>query len=101
MANQLDELNPEIREEGVDTNVITSERIREEFQNGKTIDGAIQKGYQNAISSIVDGNVTNVIVAIVLLAAFGTPDSLLGKIFGFLFPFLSSSVSPARALFNT
>ncbi len=78
---------------GVDANVIISERIAEEFKKGKTIDGAIQAGYSNAFSSILDGNLTNVIVAIVLLAAFGTPDSLLGKVFGFLFPFLSSSVT--------
>ncbi len=78
---------------GVDANVIISERIEEEFKKGKTIDGAIQAGYNNAFSSILDGNLTNVIVAIVLLAAFGTPDSLLGKVFGFLFPFLSSSVT--------
>ncbi|MBO5912703.1 MAG: SecD/SecF family protein translocase subunit [Clostridia bacterium] len=78
---------------GVDANVITSERIKEEFKKGKTIDGAISQGYSNAFSSILDGNITNVIVALVLLAAFGAPDSILGKIFSFLFPFLSSSVT--------
>ncbi len=78
---------------GVDANVIINERIKEEFKKGRTIDGAIAQGYNNAFSSILDGNITNVIVAVVLLAAFGTPDSLLGKIFGFLFPFLSSSVT--------
>ncbi len=78
---------------GVDANVITSERIKEEFRKGKTIDGAIAQGYSNAFNSIFDGNITNVIVALVLLAAFGAPDSILGKIFSFLFPFLSSSVT--------
>lgn len=78
---------------GVDANVIIAERIKEEFKKGKTIDGAISQGYSNAFSSILDGNLTNVIVAVVLLAAFGTPDSLLGQVFGFLFPFLSSSVT--------
>lgn len=78
---------------GIDANVIVVERIKEEFKKGKTIDGAIQQGYSNAFSSILDGNITNVIVALVLLAAFGTPDSILGQIFGFLFPFLSSSVT--------
>ncbi len=78
---------------GVDANVITAERIKEEFKKGKTIDGAISQGYSNAFSSILDGNITNVIVALVLLAAFGTPDSALGQLFGFLFPFLSSSVT--------
>ncbi len=78
---------------GVDANVISAERIKEEFKKGRTIDGAVSQGFSNAFSSILDGNITNVIVALVLLAAFGTPDSLLGKIFSFLFPFLSSSVT--------
>lgn len=78
---------------GVDANVITAERIKEEFKKGKTIDGAISQGYSNAFSSILDGNVTNVIVAIVLLAAFGTPDSILARALNFVFPFLNSSVT--------
>lgn len=78
---------------GVDANVITAERIKEEFRKGKTIDGAISQGYSNAFSSILDGNVTNVIVALVLLAAFGTPDSILARVLNFVFPFLSSSVT--------
>jgi len=78
---------------GVDTNVITSERIREEFLNGKTIDGAIQKGYQNAISSIIDGNVTNVLVAIVLMGAFGTTDGFFYKIFSWVLSFFSTSIT--------
>lgn len=78
---------------GVDANVITAERIKEEFKKGKTIDGAISQGYTNAFSSILDGNLTNVIIALVLLAAFGTPDSLLSRVFSFIFPFLSASVT--------
>ena len=78
---------------GVDANVISAERIKEEFKKGKTIDGALSQGFGNAFSSILDGNLTNVIVAVVLLAAFGTPDSVLSKIFNFIFPFLSASVT--------
>ncbi len=66
---------------GVDCNVIAAERIRDEFARGKTIDGAINSGYKNSLSAIIDGNVTIVIVSIVLMGAFGSPDSLLGKIF--------------------
>ncbi len=77
---------------GVDANVIVIERIKEEFRKGKTIDGAITQGYSNAFSSILDGNITNIIVAVVLLAAFGTPDSLLTRLFN-LIPFMSSSVT--------
>ena len=78
---------------GVDANVITAERIKEEFKKGKTIDGAVSQGFGNAFSSILDGNVTNVIVALVLLAAFGTPDGFLTQAFNFIFFFLGSSVT--------
>ncbi len=61
---------------GVDANVITGERIKEEINSGKTIDLAIYTGYKRAFSAIFDGNITMVIVAIILMGAFGTPDSL-------------------------
>ncbi len=80
---------------GVDANVISAERIKEEFAKGKTIDGAITAGFENAWSSIFDSNITNIIVSIVLLAAFGTPDSLLARVFNFLLPFLSASATGA------
>lgn len=66
---------------GVDCNVIAAERIRDEFAKGKTIDGAIELGYKKSLSSIIDGNVTIVIVSVVLMGAFGSPDSLIGKLF--------------------
>lgn len=65
---------------GVDANVITGERIKEEINSGKTIDGAISIGYKRAFSAIFDGNITMVIVAIILMGAFGTPDSLASTI---------------------
>ncbi|MDR2932217.1 MAG: MMPL family transporter [Oscillospiraceae bacterium] len=60
---------------GVDANVITAERIREELKTGKTIDGAITAGFSRAFTAIFDGNITVIIVAVVLLGAFGTPGS--------------------------
>lgn len=78
---------------GVDANVIAFERIREEFRKGKTLDGAIASGYNQSLSAIIDGNVTIVIISIVLMAAFGTPDSFLAKAFSFIFPFLGSSIT--------
>ncbi len=69
---------------GVDANVIICERIREEFRNGKTIDGSIDAGFKRAFSAVVDGNITNLIVAVILMAAFGTPDSILAKCFNFI-----------------
>lgn len=58
---------------GVDANVITSERIKEEIRMGKTIDGAILRGDENSFSAIFDGNITVIIVAIVLMGVFGSP----------------------------
>lgn len=78
---------------GVDCNVIASERIRDEFKKGKTIDGAIDSGYKNALSAIVDGNVTIVIVSLVLMGAFGTPDSFIAKIFSPIMSLLGSSIT--------
>lgn len=78
---------------GVDCNVIASERIRDEFKKGKTIDGAIDSGFKNALSAIIDGNVTIVIVSVVLMGAFGTPDSLIAKIFSPIMSLLGSSIT--------
>lgn len=61
---------------GVDANVITGERIKEEINSGKTIDGAIATGYKRAFTAVFDGNITMIIIAIILMGAFGTPDSL-------------------------
>ena len=65
---------------GVDCNIIVSERIREELESGKTIDSAIQAGYKGAFSAIFDGNVTVVIAAVVLMGAFGAPNTFFGTI---------------------
>lgn len=78
---------------GVDANVIAFERIRDEFKNGKTIDGAIASGFNNSLSSIIDGNITVIIVSIVLMGAFGTPESFLAKIFKPLLFMFSTSIS--------
>lgn len=60
---------------GVDANVITNERIKEELRAGKTIDGALYTGFKRAFSAIFDGNITMLIIAVILMGAFGTPDS--------------------------
>ncbi len=78
---------------GVDCNVIAAERIRDEFQKGKTIDGAIDSGFKNSLSAIIDGNVTIVIVSLVLMGAFGTPDSLIAKIFSPVMSLFGSQVT--------
>lgn len=70
---------------GVDANIITAERIREELEKGKTLDGSIEMGFKSAFSAILDGNVTMVLVAIILMGAFGTPDSIFAKLLNFAF----------------
>ncbi|MEE1055754.1 MAG: protein translocase subunit SecD [Acutalibacteraceae bacterium] len=66
---------------GADANIITAERIREEIRAGKTIDGAIMAGTKGSFWAIFDGNVTVIIVSIILLLVFG-PVNILSGIFG-------------------
>ena len=63
---------------GVDANVITAERIKEEIRAGKTIDGAIRSGSKESFWAIFDGNITVIIVAAVLMGVFGPSDSVFG-----------------------
>lgn len=70
---------------GVDANVITAERIKEEIRGGKSIDGAIDSGFKRAFTAIFDGNITVIIVAIILMGAFGAPSSFFAQIFSWLF----------------
>lgn len=55
----------------VDANVLIYERIREEMREGKGLRLAIEDGYKNAYSSILDSNITTLLTAIILLA-FGS-----------------------------
>lgn len=50
----------------VDANVLIYERIREELQRGENLRTAVQLGYSRALSAIIDGNITNLIVVLVL-----------------------------------
>lgn len=65
---------------GVDANIITGERIKEELHSGKSLDSAIKIAYKRAFAAILDGNITNVIIAIILMGAFGVPTSFFSKI---------------------
>lgn len=55
----------------IDANVIIFERIREELDKGKTAKAAIDGGYNRALTTIVDANMTTLIAALVLWQ-FGT-----------------------------
>jgi len=52
----------------VDANVLIFERIREELVDGASPQTAIHSGYEKALSSIADANITTLIAAVVLLA---------------------------------
>ncbi len=55
----------------VDANVVIFERVKEEVKNGRPMIHAVRIGFKNALSAIIDANVTTIIAAVVLLA-FGT-----------------------------
>jgi SecD/SecF fusion protein len=50
----------------VDANVLINERIREELMAGKNVRMAVSDGYKNALSAIVDGNLTTLISGVIL-----------------------------------
>ena len=52
----------------VDANVLIFERIREELRNGLSVQQAINAGYERAFTSIVDANITTLLVAIILFS---------------------------------
>ena len=55
----------------VDANVITFERIKEEMGKGYSIDDSVEKGFENGLPAIIDGNLTTLLIAAVLFS-FGT-----------------------------
>ena len=70
---------------GVDANVITSERIKEELAKNKTLPAAVKSGFKMGLTPIIDGNVTIVIVAAILMGAFGPTDGFWAKVFNPIF----------------
>ena len=66
---------------GVDANIITAERIKDELWTGKTLDGCIRNGTKGSFSAIFDGNITVIIVAVILILVFG-PANIFSAIFG-------------------
>ena len=55
----------------VDANVLIYERCREELTSGKNLKKAVEEGFKNALSAIMDGQITTLLVGIIL-AIFGT-----------------------------
>ncbi len=85
----------------IDSNVLINERIREELRNGIPPQAAIHEGYEHAFATILDSNITNLVVGIALFM-FGS-----GPIRGFavvlclgILTSMFSSVLVSRALVN-
>ncbi|MCF6767735.1 protein translocase subunit SecD [Thiotrichales bacterium 19S11-10] len=85
----------------IDGNVLIFERIREEIRNGASPHAAIHSGYKRAWSTIVDSNITTLIVAVILFA-IGT-----GAVKGFavtlmigILTSMFSAVTASRAMTN-
>jgi len=57
----------------VDANVLIYERIREELQRGESLRTAVRLGFDRAMTSIIDGNMTNLIVCFIMVN-FGTSE---------------------------
>jgi preprotein translocase subunit SecD len=51
----------------VDANVLINERIREELRAGKTVQQAVQQGYDKVFWTIVDAHVTTLVASVVLM----------------------------------
>jgi len=71
----------------VDANVLIFDRIREEQRAGKSLLAAIDGGYSNAMSAIMDANITTFLVAVILYS-FGV-----GPIKGFAVTLMAGIVS--------
>lgn len=52
---------------GVDCNIITAERIKEQLREGRTLDGAIDQGFDMSFTAIFDGNITVLIAGAILM----------------------------------
>ena len=78
---------------GVDANVLTSTRIREEIEGGKTLDGAIATGFKRGFVTVFDSNITMVISAVVLMGAFGPTSSLFAKLLSPLFAWFGAATA--------
>lgn len=75
----------------VDANVLIYERIREEIRNGRTVLAAVDTGYRLALATIIDSNLTTLIVALILFS-FGS-----GPVKGFA---VAMSIGIVTSLFS-
>ncbi|KTD18463.1 protein translocase subunit SecD [Legionella jordanis] len=85
----------------VDANVLIYERIREELRNGLSPQAAIHAGYDRAFATIVDANVTTLIVGLILFAIGSGPIRGFAVILSLgLLTSMLTSITYTRALVN-
>src|SRR2546425_9943603 len=85
----------------VDANVLVFERMREELRLGRTVKAAIGAGFQKALATIVDSNVTTLIPAFLLLAKGTGPVKGFGlTLFIGILANLFTAVFVSRTLFD-
>ncbi len=78
---------------GVDCNVIVAERIKEELRGGKKLDAALKAGFERGIAPVLDGNITVLIVAAILMGAFGPTDGFFAVVFSPVFRWFGPSTA--------
>lgn len=85
----------------VDANVLIFERIREELRNGAGVQASIHAGYDRAFMTIVDANVTTLIVAIVLFSlGSGTVKNFAVTLTVGLITSMFTAITGTRAIVN-
>lgn len=86
----------------VDANVIINERVREEIVRGKGIRLAVDEGYQHSYSAIIDGQLTTMVVAIVLMVFGLGPIAGFGRVlFWGILTSLFTAVLVSRVMFDS
>lgn len=74
-------------------NVVSAERIREEFDAGKTLDSALSAGFSRSFKGVLDGSIAVILVSAVLMGAFGPTNGVFSVLLGWIFRFVSSTTA--------
>lgn len=85
----------------VDANVIINERVREEVARGKGMRLAVDEGYSHSYNAIIDGNLTTMVVGVVLMIFGLGPIQGFGRVLVYgLFTSMFTAVLVSRVLFD-
>ena len=78
---------------GVDSNIITADRIREEIRKNRSVSSAINIAFKNGFTAIFDGQITVIIVAAILMGAFGPSNSFFATLLSPIMHFFPSAIT--------